>query len=95
VNAGRKQFFFEKKNQKTFVCLPIPPGRHRAIGAVPKIGHSAGRRACSSMPTPEFKAGFTQRIAGGLFAFGKGLHAKQTKVFWFFFSKKNYFLPYP
>jgi len=45
----RKQFFFEKKNQKTFIYLCVR-WTHRALQA--------------------------------------------TKVFWFFFSKKNCFLPF-
>jgi hypothetical protein len=47
VGEGRKQFFFEKKNQKTFDCL-----------------------VCTEL----------QRSL------------QVAKVFWFFFSKKNYFL---
>jgi hypothetical protein len=45
----RKQFIFEKKNQKTFAPFYVSIDPHRGL--------------------------------------------KQTKVFWFFFSKKNCFLP--
>jgi hypothetical protein len=50
ATGARKQFFFEKKNQKTFICLDS------------KRSHQS--------------------------------EAKGAKVFWFFFSKKNCFLPY-
>jgi hypothetical protein len=52
---GRKQFFFEKKNQKTFDCCPLLPGLTGATGAArneQKFFGSFFQKRTASFPLP-------------------------------------------